>query len=367
MKLVSPSCVGTAVTTHRTSTSTSPQRPCPIRLRHDPDPAPLPRRHRRFRPQHHPGRRARARHPARPVQAAQAARGRTRLPAVRAQGPQPGGDHAGRQRVLAHARRMLAEAGNIRAYAANERGDGQGRLVLATTHTQARFVLPPVIARGEARLPAASACTCSRRATARCCEQLARGEADLALISTAGDAPAGGIAVPLYRWRRVVLVPRAHAAGQARTRADAGRTRRASAGQLRILHRAESSLAPRVRRSRAGAAAGDDRARRRPDQDLCARRPRRRAAGGDGGRRARGHRPASRCRRRRRCPNASPGRCCRANACCATTRWRCCARWRRSSTRATCGACWKATWSRTGRSRRLGWSIAPQPITVYGL
>ena len=48
--------------------------------------------------------------------------------------------------VLAHARRLLAEAANIRAYAANHRRDAHGRLLIATTHTQARFVLPPAVA-----------------------------------------------------------------------------------------------------------------------------------------------------------------------------------------------------------------------------
>lgn len=112
--------------------------------------------------------------------------------------------------VLAHARRLLAEAANIRAFAANQRRDGEGQLVLATTHTQARFVLPPAIAQlrqtwpriGVHLLPA------SEREVF---ELLARGEADLALVSTAGDPPAGGVAVPLYRWRRVVLVTRGHA------------------------------------------------------------------------------------------------------------------------------------------------------------
>src|SRR3546814_16741237 len=50
------------------------------------------------------------------------------------------------QRVLAHARRIVDEAGNIRSYAANERGEHAGQLALATTPTQARYVLPAVIA-----------------------------------------------------------------------------------------------------------------------------------------------------------------------------------------------------------------------------
>ena len=41
-------------------------------------------------------------------------------------------------RVIEHARKVLAEVANIRSYAANERGEHSGRLLLATTHTQAR-------------------------------------------------------------------------------------------------------------------------------------------------------------------------------------------------------------------------------------
>ena len=79
-------------------------------------------------------------------------------------------------------------------------------------------------------------------------EQLARGEADLAVISTAGGEPEGGVAVPLYRWRRVVLVPRGASAGRAGPRADAGRAGRASAGQLRIVQHARILAASHLRR-----------------------------------------------------------------------------------------------------------------------
>src|SRR3546814_9418448 len=57
------------------------------------------------------------------------------------------------QRVLAHARRIVDEAGNIRSYAANERGEHAGQLALATTHTQARYVLPAVIAAIQREFP----------------------------------------------------------------------------------------------------------------------------------------------------------------------------------------------------------------------
>lgn len=116
--------------------------------------------------------------------------------------------------VLAHARRLLTEAANIRSYAANQRRDGQGRLVLATTHTQARFVLPPAIGQVKQAFPRVSVHLLPSP-EGEVLELLARGEADCALISSAGEAPAGGIAVPLFRWKRVVLVPRDHALARA--------------------------------------------------------------------------------------------------------------------------------------------------------
>jgi LysR family cys regulon transcriptional activator len=111
--------------------------------------------------------------------------------------------------VLEHARRILAEAGNIRAYAANQRGDGQGRLELVTTHTQARYVLPPAIAALRRQYPDVSF-HLSPEGEGDVLDRLVRGEADFALISTSGTPPQAGLAVPLYRWRRVVLVPEGH-------------------------------------------------------------------------------------------------------------------------------------------------------------
>ena len=110
-------------------------------------------------------------------------------------------------RVIEHARRVLDEVGNIRSYAANARGEPAGRLLLATTHTQARYVLPPAIAAIARAFPQLSVDLLASGDA----EVLARlDQADLALISTAGDAPRGGVAIPLYRWRRVLLVPRGH-------------------------------------------------------------------------------------------------------------------------------------------------------------
>src|SRR5690349_11532052 len=47
--------------------------------------------------------------------------------------------------VISRARVILAEAANIRTVAAEHRQEAVGELVIATTQTQARFVLPPAL------------------------------------------------------------------------------------------------------------------------------------------------------------------------------------------------------------------------------
>lgn len=58
--------------------------------------------------------------------------------------------------VIERARAVLSEANNIRTYAANQRRESQGQLTLTTTHTQARFVLPPAVAQIKNAYPQVS-------------------------------------------------------------------------------------------------------------------------------------------------------------------------------------------------------------------
>lgn len=110
--------------------------------------------------------------------------------------------------VIARARKVLQETGNIRALAANLRGEAQGELSIATTHTQARYVLPQALAPLRQRYHDVSIHIVPTEESGALAE-LGRG-ADLALVSTSGAAPSQGLAVPLYAWRRVVLAPRRH-------------------------------------------------------------------------------------------------------------------------------------------------------------
>jgi DNA-binding transcriptional LysR family regulator len=111
--------------------------------------------------------------------------------------------------VIERARVILAEATNIRALAANLRHETQGELRISTTHTQARFVLPNAVAALKRRYPQVSV-HLKPAGDAEVLSLLERGEADIAIVSSAGSAPQGGLAVPLFRWERVILVPRGH-------------------------------------------------------------------------------------------------------------------------------------------------------------
>ena len=57
------------------------------------------------------------------------------------------------QRILEYTRRLLLEADNIRNIAEEFRQTDRGELSIATTHTQARYALPPVIQRFRERYP----------------------------------------------------------------------------------------------------------------------------------------------------------------------------------------------------------------------
>lgn len=113
------------------------------------------------------------------------------------------------QQVVARARVVLEQSRSIRSLAANLRGDIHGELTLLTTHTQARFVLPAVIAAFRKKHSLVGLHLRPHGDT-QVQSLFANGQADLAIISSSGPPPGGGLAVPLYNWRRAVMVPRKH-------------------------------------------------------------------------------------------------------------------------------------------------------------
>ena len=151
--------------------------------------------------------------------------------------------------VIARARAILAEASNIRVLAANLRNENVGELVIVTTHTQARFVLPEAIAAVNRRY-AGVGIRLEPHGDTELIDLLGKGAADLAIISTAGTPPNAELAIPIFRWDRQILLPKDHPL------ARLGRAPRMDELAKHALVSYESSLAPESSLRRAIVEAG---------------------------------------------------------------------------------------------------------------
>lgn len=114
---------------------------------------------------------------------------------------------AGRE-VVERARAVLAGADNIASFAANQRGEGQGELVIATTQTQARFVISPALKALKARYPEVVV-RLNLFGDAEGAVSAVQG-ADIVVASAVEPPAAGDPFVPLYTWRRIALFPADH-------------------------------------------------------------------------------------------------------------------------------------------------------------
>ncbi len=113
------------------------------------------------------------------------------------------------QEVVEIVRRMLLDANNIRGLAAQFANRDQGQLCIATTHTQARYALPPVVARFKAAFPKVHLAL-HQVSPGETAAMLRAGDADLG-IATEALAGAPELATfPFYTWHHAVIVPEAH-------------------------------------------------------------------------------------------------------------------------------------------------------------
>jgi len=111
--------------------------------------------------------------------------------------------------VVATARRALREIANLKRVADEFRTEDAGVLGIATTHTQARYVLPPVLSKFAARFPKVRL-VLHQGNPLQVAEQTLSGDVDVGIATEAvGDSPQL-ITLPCYRWNRGVLVPKGH-------------------------------------------------------------------------------------------------------------------------------------------------------------
>ncbi|GAB6067272.1 HTH-type transcriptional regulator CysB [Methylothermus subterraneus] len=104
---------------------------------------------------------------------------------------------------------ILHKAQNIRRIAEEYRDEQCGTLAIATTHTQARYALPPVVKQFMARYPRV-ALTMHQGTPMQIADLAARGVVDLAIATEAMELFENLVMLPCYQWNRCVLVPTGH-------------------------------------------------------------------------------------------------------------------------------------------------------------
>jgi len=113
------------------------------------------------------------------------------------------------RRVLEIAERMLREADNIKRVGEEYAGGDSGSLVIATTHTQARYALPLVVKRFIERHPKVRL-SMHQGNPVQIAEWTLKGEADIAIATEALDQFPQLVMLPCYQWGHSVIAPDGH-------------------------------------------------------------------------------------------------------------------------------------------------------------
>ena len=113
------------------------------------------------------------------------------------------------QIILRIAERMLQDAENLRAVGQEFNESNTGNLVIATTHTQARYALPPVVARFTQRHPHIRL-TLREGSPQQIAELLLSGSADLGIATESDASFSALVTLPCAQWTRSVITPLKH-------------------------------------------------------------------------------------------------------------------------------------------------------------
>jgi LysR family transcriptional regulator, cys regulon transcriptional activator len=109
--------------------------------------------------------------------------------------------------------RILIDAGNIKHIADELSKADEGELTIATTHMQARYVLPPVIAGFRKAFPNVRL-VLHQSSPPEIVAMLLDGRADIGIATEAVTRTADLVAFPYYVWRHAVIVPERHPLAQ---------------------------------------------------------------------------------------------------------------------------------------------------------
>lgn len=105
--------------------------------------------------------------------------------------------------------RMLIDAKNIRSIAEQFSKRDQGNLVIATTHTQARYALPGIVATFRQAFPRVHL-VLLQGSPEEIVALLQAGEADIGIATETLASSADLVTFPMYEWEHAVIVPNDH-------------------------------------------------------------------------------------------------------------------------------------------------------------
>jgi LysR family transcriptional regulator, cys regulon transcriptional activator len=111
--------------------------------------------------------------------------------------------------VLRYARDTLSDAANIQAVGRDHVEESRGVLRIGTTHTQARYVLPPVLRTFNAAYPDVEV-QIHQGTPAQLVEMALTDRIDLAICTEAIGEHPDLASSPAYRWNRCLIAPHGH-------------------------------------------------------------------------------------------------------------------------------------------------------------
>lgn len=113
------------------------------------------------------------------------------------------------QQVSSIVARILEELRNLRRLAEDQAGATSGTLDIATTHTQARYTLPPVVKRFMTAYPGVRLCL-HQGNPPQVAQWVAEGIADLGIATEALADHPELVTLPCFQWSHLVIAPQGH-------------------------------------------------------------------------------------------------------------------------------------------------------------
>ena len=111
--------------------------------------------------------------------------------------------------IIEQAGEILRKVDSIKRVAQEFSNEKRGSLDVATTHTQARYALPPMISEFIEQYPEVSL-NMHQGTPMQIAEMAASGTVDFAIATEAMEHFGDLVMMPCYKWNRCILVPRSH-------------------------------------------------------------------------------------------------------------------------------------------------------------